>query len=195
MDKFYTTFYKSAIGLIEITGTKEGILSVKFVEDDPANEKTMQCLRDEVPRCPGDEALHRQEDEVLESLKSEATNYLVGEIPQCLKDCVRQLDEYFIGKRKEFELELLPQGTPFQMKVWQKLMEIPYGKTASYKDIAEAVDSPKAVRAVGGANNKNKICIIIPCHRVIGSDGSLVGYGGGIWRKEWLLKHEKGFLF
>jgi methylated-DNA-[protein]-cysteine S-methyltransferase len=111
-------------------------------------------------------------------------------LPGCVEDCVRQLDEYFKGTRKEFSLKLLPEGTPFQKQVWQELRRIPYGKAVSYGDVARAIGKPFAFRAVGNANNKNPIAIIVPCHRVIGSDGSLVGYGSGIWRKEWLLKHE-----
>lgn len=114
-------------------------------------------------------------------------------IPSCLQECVRQIDEYFKGSRKEFSLKLLPNGTEFQKKVWNSLMGIPYGSTVSYADIAYKTGNPKAVRAVGSANGKNRIWIAIPCHRVIGSDGSLTGYAGGVWRKEWLLKHEKRF--
>lgn len=113
------------------------------------------------------------------------------EIPSCLKECVRQLDEYFKGKRKEFSLKMKLGGTDFQKKVWRELMRIPFGKTVSYKDIAEAIGKKEATRAVGMANNRNPIGIIIPCHRVIGSDGKLVGYGGGLWRKEWLINHER----
>ncbi|MCP4686490.1 MAG: methylated-DNA--[protein]-cysteine S-methyltransferase [Desulfobacterales bacterium] len=105
-------------------------------------------------------------------------------------DAARQLAEYFDGKRREFELELSFEGTDFQKRVWRRLLEVPFGRLASYKDIAEAVGSPRAVRAVGAANGANPIAIIAPCHRVIGSNGKLVGYGGGLWRKEWLLKHE-----
>ena len=108
-----------------------------------------------------------------------------------MKKCIVQLEEYFDGKRKEFDLKLILNGTEFQKSVWHKLMEIPYGKTVSYKDVAIAIGKPNACRAVGGANNKNKIWIVIPCHRVIGSNGDLVGYGGQIWRKESLLKLEK----
>ncbi|MFQ5604055.1 MAG: methylated-DNA--[protein]-cysteine S-methyltransferase [bacterium] len=111
--------------------------------------------------------------------------------PACLQECVQQLSEYFQGKRKHFDLKLNPSGTPFQQSVWQQLLKIPYGQTATYLDIAVAIGKRKAIRAVGAANGRNKIPIIIPCHRVIGSDGSLIGFGGGIWRKEWLLKHEK----
>jgi len=112
-------------------------------------------------------------------------------LPECLKEGIRQLEEYFKGIRKSFSLKLLMQGTPFQKLVWQGLKKIPFGKTVSYGDLARTVGKPKAYRAVGNANNKNPMAIIIPCHRVIGSDGSLVGYGSGLWRKEWLLKHEK----
>ena len=112
-------------------------------------------------------------------------------IPLPLKDCVRELYQYFVGDRKEFSLKLELEGTDFQKKVWSQLMKIPYGKTASYKDIAVAIRNERAVRAVGGANGRNNIAIIIPCHRVIAHDGTLGGYGGGLWKKEWLLKHEK----
>jgi len=112
-------------------------------------------------------------------------------LPECVKEGIRQLDEYFKGIRKTFSLKLLLQGTPFQKLVWQALKKIPCARTASYGDVARAIGKPKAYRAVGNANNKNPIAIVIPCHRVIGSDGSLVGYGSGLWRKEWLLKHEK----
>ena len=116
------------------------------------------------------------------------------DIPECLVECCNQLDQYFKGQRKDFSLNLIITGTTFQKKVYEKLVEVAYGKTASYKDIAIAVCSEKAVRAVGGANNKNKHSIVIPCHRIIGSNGKLVGYGGGLWRKEWLLEHERKFL-
>ena len=112
-------------------------------------------------------------------------------LPECVKEGIRQLEEYFKGARKNFSLKLLLQGTPFQKLVWQRLKKIPYGKLASYGDVARAIGKPNAYRAVGNANNKNPIAIIIPCHRVIGSDGNLVGYGSGLWRKEWLLNHEK----
>ncbi len=112
-------------------------------------------------------------------------------IPDCLVDCYNQLNEYFNGQRKDFFLKLIINATDFQMQVYEKLREIPYGRTASYKDIAIAINNEKAVRAVGGANNKNKHAIVVPCHRIIGHNGSLVGYGSGLWRKEWLLEHEQ----
>ena len=111
-------------------------------------------------------------------------------VPSELKDCHAQIHEYFQGKRKTFKLKLKPVGTDFQMKVWKQLEKIPFGKTNSYQDVAIAIKNPKAVRAVGLANGKNPISIIIPCHRVIGKDGSLTGYGGGLDKKEWLLDFE-----
>jgi methylated-DNA-[protein]-cysteine S-methyltransferase len=107
-----------------------------------------------------------------------------------LADAIRQLDEYFAGTRREFELDLAPQGTPFQLAVWNALLTIPYGATASYADIARSVGRPNAVRAVGQANGRNPLAIVVPCHRVIGSDHSLTGYGGGIDRKRFLLALE-----
>lgn len=105
-----------------------------------------------------------------------------------------QLDEYFAGTRTAFDFPCAPQGTPFQQKVWAALCEIPYGETRSYKQIAEAVGKPKACRAVGMANNRNPIIIVIPCHRVIGANGALTGYGGGLEMKRALLELEKAPL-
>jgi len=109
-----------------------------------------------------------------------------------LQYATRQLNEYFAGKRREFQLRLNASGTDFQRRVWDAVYAIPYGTTASYRDIAEAVGSPKAVRAVGMANGRNPIPLIVPCHRIVGADGSLTGYGGGLPTKRWLLDHEQG---
>jgi len=117
-----------------------------------------------------------------------------SKISPLLEKCVQQLDEYFHLKRQIFDLPLSPQGTSFQKLVWEKLREIPYGRTSSYLEIARQIGNPKAIRAVGSANGKNPIAIIIPCHRVIGASGKLIGYGGGLWRKEWLLKHEQSVM-
>ena len=103
---------------------------------------------------------------------------------------VKQLDEYFKNKRTEFDIPFDLEGTDFQLRVWRELSKIPFGKTKSYMDIAKALGDPKAIRAVGTSNGRNKIGIIIPCHRVIGSDGSLTGYAGGMERKKWLLDFE-----
>lgn len=117
------------------------------------------------------------------------------EIPEILQDCVQQLDEYFNGTRRKFDLKLNPQGTDFQKKVWNELLNVPFGKTRTYLEQSKQLGNVKAIRAVASANGKNPIWIIVPCHRIIGSDGSLTGYAGGIWRKKWLLEHENPLLF
>jgi methylated-DNA-[protein]-cysteine S-methyltransferase len=103
---------------------------------------------------------------------------------------IAALSEYFAGTRKHFDLPLAPEGTPFQMQVWNELRKIPYGETISYGELARRIGRPAASRAVGGANHRNPLPIVIPCHRVIGSNGSMTGYGGGIYRKEYLLRLE-----
>ncbi len=110
-----------------------------------------------------------------------------------LLETVAQLDAFFAGKLKVFDLPLLPQGTEFQQRVWQQIQKIPFGKTVSYLDMAIELGDEKCIRAAASANGKNPIGIIIPCHRVIGKNGSLVGYAGDLWRKKWLLQHELAF--
>lgn len=132
-----------------------------------------------------------QEDQALTGLH-------FGEHPQqgaegptpLLEEAARQLEEYFAGQRKEFSLPLAPKGTEFQLRVWQALLQIPYGETRSYGELAAMVGNPKACRAVGGANHRNPLSILIPCHRVVGTKGSLTGYAGGLAVKEFLLKLE-----
>jgi methylated-DNA-[protein]-cysteine S-methyltransferase len=112
-------------------------------------------------------------------------------VPDTLAMCAVQLKQYFEGKRKTFDVKLRPQGTDFQMNVWNALLGIPFGAIRSYKDVALALKKENAIRAVGAANGQNRLNIIIPCHRVIGSNGDLTGYGGELWRKKWLLEHER----
>lgn len=107
-----------------------------------------------------------------------------------LQQCLFQLDEYFSGRRKDFTLPISQEGTFFQQKVWQLLLQIPFGRTLNYHQLAMQYGDVKAIRAVASANGKNKLSIIIPCHRVIGTNQSLTGYAGGLWRKKWLLEHE-----
>ena len=114
-------------------------------------------------------------------------------IPEELQDCVYQLQEYFQNARNSFNLKLNPQGTAFQKTVWQLLQTIPFGKTLSYLELSKQFGDVKAIRAVASANGKNPLWIIVPCHRVIGSDGSLTGYAGGLHRKQWLLEHESPY--
>lgn len=111
-------------------------------------------------------------------------------MPPLIIQCIEQLIQYFHGERRVFELPVNQEGTAFQKEVWNLLMAIPYGKTISYLDLAKKTGDPKATRAVANANGKNNIAIIVPCHRVIGSNRDLVGYAGGLWRKKWLLEHE-----
>ena len=111
-------------------------------------------------------------------------------VPEVLQECVSQLESYFSGERNDFSIKLNPKGTEFQQKVWNALLEIPYGKTRSYLEQSKVLGDVKAIRAVASANGKNPLWIVVPCHRVIGTDGSLTGYAGGLWRKKWLLEHE-----
>ncbi len=147
-----STYIKSPVGILEISGSENGIRSILFQHS-----------------------------------RSAATS-----VPTCLQECVNQLNEYFSGNRQEFNLTLNPEGTDFQLKVWEQLQKIPFGKTISYLELARMTGNESNTRAVGNANGKNKINIVVPCHRVIGSNGKLTGYGGGLWRKEILLKHEMG---
>ena len=111
-------------------------------------------------------------------------------IPTILQDAISQLNDYFERKRNDFYFKLNPKGTEFQQKVWKSLLDIPYGKTRTYLQQSKILGDVKAIRAVASANGKNPLWIVVPCHRVIGTDGSLTGYAGGLWRKKWLLEHE-----
>jgi methylated-DNA-[protein]-cysteine S-methyltransferase len=114
-------------------------------------------------------------------------------IPEELEECATQLQEYFAGTRQAFSFKMNPQGTDFQKRIWELLLEIPYGKTTTYLELSKIYGDTKAIRAVANANGKNPLWIAIPCHRVIGTDGSLTGYAGGLHRKQWLLEHESPY--
>ena len=124
------------------------------------------------------------------SVSDVGTKDISPEIPEVLKEAVSQLQEYFDKKRTYFDFKLNPKGTEFQQKVWKSLLEIPYGKTISYMDQTKKLGDIKAIRAVASANGKNPLWIVVPCHRVIGTNGSLTGYAGGLSRKKWLIEHE-----
>lgn len=109
-----------------------------------------------------------------------------------IQACLQQLTDYFAGTLHTFDLPLTPKGTAFQQTVWKALQEVPYGKTLSYLTLARQLGDEKAIRAVAAANGRNPLWIVVPCHRIIGSNGSLTGYAGGLWRKKWLLEHERG---
>jgi methylated-DNA-[protein]-cysteine S-methyltransferase len=130
---------------------------------------------------------------ISEFIVLNADEPLTDVIPEALEDAVYQVNEYFEGKRKHFNLDLNPEGTDFQKRVWKGLQDIPFGKTTSYLELSKTLGDAKAIRAVANANGKNPLWIIVPCHRVIGSDGSLTGYAGGLHRKQWLLEHESPF--
>lgn len=130
------------------------------------------------------------DEEGLASISILDENKPIGIIPDVLEDAVYQLKEYFEGSRQQFDLKLNPSGTDFQKKVWEALLEIPFGKTVSYLELSKKLGDVKAIRAVASANGKNPLWIVVPCHRVIGTNGDLIGYAGGLHRKKWLLEHE-----
>ena len=144
-----------------------------------------------VINCPlGFVLIEGNEDGISKiSVTSEET-VLSERIPDLFSDVVTQLNEYFEGNRTDFQFKMNPKGTDFQKTVWEELLKIPFGKTASYQDVTNKLGDPKAIRAVANANGKNPLWIVVPCHRVIGTNGSLTGYAGGLWRKKWLLEHE-----
>lgn len=192
--------YHSPVGVFQLEYEDDAVTALKILE---ADADSVSCMP-----CPGDNRAYNFLSGDTEHLQADYDNFAehVGQNSAGIsaagaQECdepgglaalvFRQLDEYFLGRRKEFDFPIRMKGTPFQQKVWAALLEIPYGETRSYKDIAEAVGSPKAYRAVGMANNANPIFIAVPCHRVIGANGSLVGYGGGLDMKKALLELEK----
>ena len=162
-------YLATPIGQLRIVANDQGVCEIRFVET--------------------------AESPNLEVKKRTIVNH--SAVPQLktthpiLTRCKQQLAEYFLGQRETFDLPLAPTGSEFQQNVWQQLCHVGFGETRSYADIAEQVGRPKAVRAVGSANGRNPISIIIPCHRIIGSNGKLTGYAGGLHRKAWLLNHER----
>ncbi len=159
-------YYHSPLGIIEIIGNKNGILALDFLEEKPFSSQLDPDYQKEV-----------------------ASGTTCG----CLVECYQQLEEYFQGQRQHFTVPIIMVGTPFQKRVWESLQQIPYGETASYKEIAISIGNTNASRGVGSACRLNKLAIIIPCHRVIGSNGQLTGYAGGLWRKQYLLKLEQKY--
>jgi AraC family transcriptional regulator of adaptative response/methylated-DNA-[protein]-cysteine methyltransferase len=163
-----TTVIETPIGDMKAGATKEGLCFLAFNDTIKADSELADLAR------------------ILNTEVTKGSN-------RHLRSMKRQLKEYFKGKRKDFSLSLVTPGSDFQMQVWKGLKEIPYGSTISYHRQAEKLNNPGAIRAVAHANGSNRIAIIIPCHRVIGADGNLTGYGGGLERKQWLIDHEKKF--
>lgn len=154
--------YPSPLGILEIKFINRGIIGISF----PPNEQNI-------------------------NINNRGQNYVRNSDLITYKYIFKEMNEYFTGRLKEFEVPVILRGTEFQKKVWQEVMKIPYGESKTYGDIANIIDSPNAARAVGNANHQNNLPIIIPCHRVIGANGKLTGYAGGLERKKWLLNHEK----
>lgn len=163
----YTHFFHSPLGNIIACATEQGLCLLEFV---------------------GSKRIEREQQDLQRLLKRQL---VVGK-NQHLEQAEAELHEYFAGGRQQFDVALHTPSTPFQAIVWAALQQIPYGSTTHYQEQAERIGKPSAVRAVANANGKNRVSIIIPCHRVIGADGSLTGYGGGLQRKQWLLEHESG---
>ena len=155
-----TIYYNSPIGILQIKNEDENITEVSFVKTIRKNQIDEASIKFISPPSP------------------------------VIKKCIAQLDDYFSGANFQFNLPSMQAGTLFQQTVWAALHHIPHGKTLSYLQLSKNIGNTKAIRAVGAANGKNNIVIIVPCHRVIGSNGTLVGYGGDLWRKQWLLAHE-----
>lgn len=158
--KTQIAFINSPLGITKIVGDKNGIAEISVLSQGD-------------PRA-----------------KLEQAQQISTTIPPELQQAVAELQDYFERKRTNFNFKLNPKGTDFQQKVWQELLNIPFGKTMSYLDLSKKLGDVKAIRAVASANGKNPLWIVVPCHRVIGTDGSLTGYAGGLWRKKWLLEHE-----
>lgn len=171
-----TCYITSPLGITKIVGDQDGIASVSVL-----NYKTFG------------EAYEGEPNNLLFSKERESNKKQLDVIPEVLEDCVLQLNEYFEGIRDQFSLKLNPKGTVFQKSVWEALLTIPYGKTTSYLQLSRQLGDEKAIRAVANANGKNPLWILVPCHRVIGSNGSLTGYAGGLYRKQWLLEHESPY--
>jgi methylated-DNA-[protein]-cysteine S-methyltransferase len=165
MEHEYTAYMQSPAGRVQIKADDKNITAIRFIKDT---------------------------ENVLFPDDNDDNDSSLPNLPEHLKQCIVELNEYFAGSRRDFSVPLRQNGTEFQLKVWQLLRKIPYGKTASYLDIARMMGNERLTRAVGRANGKNKIWIMIPCHRIIGTNGSLTGYAGGAECKRFLLELEKG---
>jgi len=169
METLYSTILNSPVGPLFLAASEKGLVALEFDSRLPGQQTIRPNPRD---------------------LRSESQTVRFEDSPGSLSFYVREIEEYFAGARRQFSFPLDLRGTPFQLKCWQELLRIPYGETRTYADIARAVDRPQGFRAVGMANNRNPIAIVVPCHRVIASDGSLCGYGGGLEVKRKLLQLE-----
>jgi methylated-DNA-[protein]-cysteine S-methyltransferase len=152
---------------------------ISAIYDSPVGSLLIEAMDDAIT------ALLFKEEKDIRQLTSNATAN-----SKLINNCIQQLNEYFDGTRRQFDFPFQQNGTPFKQKIWLALTQIPYGQTISYMEVSKRTGDVKAIRAVGTTNGKNQLSILVPCHRVIGSNGTLTGYGGGLWRKQWLLEHE-----
>jgi len=182
------TEVESPVGVLRLAADDQGLRQILFTKSKPHTDRAWPKINDVILS----ELPLRTKDlgEPPRRLNREATQTIRREASILLKETIRQLRAYFSGELEHFDLPLAPHGTPFQLEVWRRLCEIPYGETISYGELARRIGNPKASRAVGLANGSNPIPIIIPCHRVIGSNGKLTGYGGGLPIKQKLLALE-----
>ncbi|WP_276317441.1 methylated-DNA--[protein]-cysteine S-methyltransferase [Rheinheimera riviphila] len=183
------------VGLLRIAATDQGIVSILFT-DDSIEESMAATGAATGDLLAGSAKTQAPKLEVVKVLAPVGSGHSICDTTSGtsaedhLQQAIEQLQQYFAGERKQFSLTLAPSGSPFQQQVWQALCAIPFAHSCSYGAIANHLDNPKAVRAVGAANGRNPIAIVVPCHRVIGANGSLTGYAGGLNRKLWLLQHE-----
>ncbi len=189
MESVSFTEIESPVGPLRLEADDQGLRQILFTKSKPHAGRAWHKKSDVIRSEPS----LRTKDlgEPSPRLNREATHTTTREASILLKETIRQLRAYFAGELEAFDLPLAPEGTPFQLKVWRRLCDVPYGETISYGELARRIGNPNASRAVGLANGSNPIPIIIPCHRVIGSNGSLTGYGGGLPIKEKLLALER----
>lgn len=164
---------ETPLGTLFIGGSAAGLHRMEFIEDGDTGARSLTSMLERLERDAGEPAVRGKDG---------------------TREAARQVTEYLRGERAEFDLPLAPRGTAFQQRVWDALRQIPPGETRSYGEIAAVVGQPSASRAVGAANGRNPLIIVVPCHRVVGADGTLTGYGAGLPRKRWLLDHEARWL-
>lgn len=183
------TFFSSPIGRLYIEETDGCLTRIGF--DEPKITRNNCPKPFPVENPVSDTVSNSVARTVIKTVAKTVASPSIERRTDFLKQVVRELEEYFLGKRRVFDLPLAPSGTPFMQKVWNRLIQVPFGQTATYRDIAEQIGNSQAVRAVGGANHRNPIPIFIPCHRIIGTNGKLIGYAGGLDIKKYLLDLEQ----
>lgn len=179
------------IGQLEIQANADGISAIVFIDELPAEFAAVKAT--ELAPVPSGSLIEQAAHQTVSTQTTQPQNAVdaTEQAQRHLQQALVQLQQYFAGQRTRFSLPLAATGTAFQQQVWRALVHIPYAQSCSYGAIADFIQNPKAVRAVGAANGRNPLAIVVPCHRVIGNNGSLTGYAGGLGRKVWLLQHEQ----